>query len=252
MRAPPSSPQSVAALDSKIEQLTSTISAFSSRFDNLEKLLSDTKEENNSLKEHLQAKDQEILDLKEKLNDVEQYQRSWSIRVLNVPIPKEDSTSNSKVMRHLYDKVLAPILRGAVDKKLLPSIPPVEQLLETAHILPSKAEKTPPIIARFYTRNTRSLIFQRKKEFAPRHPTPHPQPPVPQPGSKPSLGKLAYPIFEDLTKDNFAKMRELAEHQSVLSSWTVAGSIRFRLKNETTVRRVKSVYDSVDIILARK
>ena len=251
MRAPPSSPQSVAALVSKIEQLSSTISAFSSRFDNLEKLLSDTKKENNSLKECLHSKDQEILDLRQKLNDVEQYQRSWSIRVLNVPIPKEDSSSNSKVMVHLYDKVLVPILRGAVEKRLLPSIPPVEQLLETAHILPSKAEN-PPIIARFYTRNIRSLIFQLKKEFSPRLPSALPLPAVQQPGSRPSLGKLAYPIFEDLTRDNFTKMRELAVHPSVLSSWTVAGSIRYRLKNETTARRVKSVFDSVEAILAQK
>ena len=107
------------------------------------------------------------------------------------------------------------------------------------------------IIARFYTRNIRSLIFQLKKEFSPRLPSALPLPAVQQPGSRPSLGKLAYPIFEDLTRDNFTKMRELADHPSVLSSWTVAGNLRYRLKNETTVRRVKSVFDSVEAILAQ-
>ena len=36
------------------------------------------------------------------------------------------------------------------------------------------------------------------------------------------------------------------------TSWTVAGSIRYRLKNETTARRVKSVFDIVEAILAQK
>ena len=239
-------------LAKKIDELSLTIATFTTRFDKLEKILADTKAENTSLKVDLKDKDSEICSLKHKLNEVEQYQRSWSIRVLNIPIPEDEASDNTKVMAHLFTKVLVPILKGAMERELLTSVPPVEKLLETAHILPSKSEKCPPIIARFYTRNIRSLIFQLKKDFAPRLPPQKQQPRVAQPGTKVSLGKFAFPIYEDLTRANFSMMRELSDHEDVLSCWSVAGSLRFRLKNETVVRKVKSVFDSVESILRKK
>ena len=74
--------------------------------------------------------------------------------------------SQLQVMQHLYDRLLKPILEGAVRKGLMSSIPPVDAILETAHVLPGKMD-TKPIIARFFTRNIRSLVFRLKKEFAP-------------------------------------------------------------------------------------
>ena len=239
-------------LAKKIDELSLTIATFTTRFDKLEKILADTKAENTSLKVDLKDKDSEICSLKHKLNEVEQYQRSWSIRVLNIPIPEDEASDNTKVMAHLFTKVLEPILKGAVERELLTSVPPVEKLLETTHILPSKSDKCPPIIARFYTRNIRSLIFQLKKDFAPRLPPQKQQPRVAQPSTKVSLGKFAFPIYEDLTRANFSMMRELSDHEDVLSCWSVAGSLRFRLKNETVVRKVKSVFDSVESILRKK
>ena len=89
--------------------------------------------------------------LQAKLNKLEQYNRSWSVRILGMPIPSEEETEPEKVMKHLYDKLLRPILEGAVKKGLLSSIPPVDDILETAHVLPGKME-VKPIIARFFTK----------------------------------------------------------------------------------------------------
>ena len=99
--------------------------------------------------------------------------------------------------------------------------------------------------------NLRSLIFQLKKDHAPRLPSTQ-QPTVAQPGAKPSMGKYAYPIYEDLTKINFNLMRELSSREEVFACWSVAGNLRYRLKNDTTVRKVKSVFSSVDSILANR
>ena len=249
--SPISSPSSDRDLASKIESLTSTIASFTSRFDRLEKILAETKAENSCLKESVRTRDSEIFGLRQKVNALEQYQRSWSVRILNVPIPKEDSQDNLKVMQHVFNLALLPILKGAVDRKLLITIPSVEMLLETAHILPSKEDKPSAVIARFYTRNLRSLIFQLKKDHAPRLPSTQ-QPTVAQPGAKPSMGKYAYPIYEDLTKINFNLMRELSSREEVFACWSVAGNLRYRLKNDTTVRKVKSVFSSVDSILANR
>jgi uncharacterized protein YhaN len=130
----------------KIDELTRTISSFGRRFDNLESLWKDTKAENTMLKAALQEKEREIVNVRERMNEHEQYTRSWSIRVLNMNIPPDEITDPFKVMNHLYNRLLLPIFQGAVEQGLLNTIPPVEQVLETAHILPSKPGSTPPIL----------------------------------------------------------------------------------------------------------
>ena len=195
----------------------------------------------------MRTRDSEIFGLRQKVNALEQYQRSWSVRILNVPIPKEDSQDNLKVMQHVFNLALLPILKGAVDMKLL-----IREDAPGNCPHPALQGRQPSaVIARFYTRNLRSLIFQLKKDHAPRLPSTQ-QPTVAQPGAKPSMGKYAYPIYEDLTKINFNLMRELSSREEVFACWSVAGNLRYRLKNDTTVRKVKSVFSSVDSILANR
>jgi hypothetical protein len=235
----------------KIEELTKIVTGFSSRFDKLEKLWNDTKLENKALKEALQEKERELVNIRERMNDQEQYHRSWSIRVLNLQIPKEDATDPTKVMQILYDTILMPIFLGAIEQGLLKSIPPLHQVLETAHILPAKPNTINPIIARFFSRNIRALIFRLKKDYAPR------QDPPAQPNTRRTAshhpqelrGKYKYLIFEDLTRLTFNKMRAISQREEVESCWSVSGQLKFKLKNDQTVRKVKSIFSNIDDIL---
>ena len=193
-----------------------------------------TQAENSKLKEDLVCSAQENIMLQAKLNKLEQYNRSWSVRILGMPIPSEEETEPEKVMKHLYDKLLRPILEGAVKKGLLSSIPPVDDILETAHVLPGKME-VKPIIARFFTRNIRSLVVRLKKEFAPKE----------QPAGEPSKRgspRQKYPIYDDLTKTNFQKMRSLAADKRVLACWSVKGQLKFKCHGEEFVRRVPCAF----------
>ena len=131
--------ETVKAMAAKIDGLCSqlqisntTIKGLSTRLTTIESLLKDTQAENTKLKEDLVCNAQENSRLQAKLNKLEQYNRSWSVRVLGMGIPSEDETDPEKVMQHLYDKLLKPILEGAVKKGLLSSIPPVDAILETA------------------------------------------------------------------------------------------------------------------------
>jgi septal ring factor EnvC (AmiA/AmiB activator) len=96
---PTPAPDTYAELVQKIDDLSKILAEQSrlitrqeSRFDKLEKLWSETKQENKSLKEALQEKERELINIRERMNDQEQYTRSWCIRVLNLSIPQEDST----------------------------------------------------------------------------------------------------------------------------------------------------------------
>ena len=59
---------------------------------------------------------------------------------------------------------------------------------------------TKPIIARFFTRNIRSLVFRLKTKFAPK------EQPAGEPTTKHINPRQKDPIYDDLTKANFTKM----------------------------------------------
>jgi hypothetical protein len=246
---PQLSPEDLSHADlvSKLNELSTALVNINSRFDKLEKLWSDSKAENRMLKDALQEKEREIVNIRERMNEQEQYTRSWCVRVLNMKLPPNDATDPFKVMQHVYDKLLLPILIGAQSNGLLVNIPPVDQILETAHILPCKPGTTPPIIARFYSRNIRAMIFKMKKDFAPREPT---EPAAGTRSRDQRAGKLKFLLFEDLTRPTFSKMRAIAQHDSVENCWSGSGALRYKLKDNPTIFKVKSIFSTVEQILS--
>jgi hypothetical protein len=226
-------------LAAQIAELASIIKGYAERFDRLENLLTETRKENASLKTALHSKDGEILKLKEKINDQEQYVRGWSMRILGLKIPQEDATDPEKVMLHVFKHVLEPIFQGALAKKLVLAIPTPYSIIETAHILPAKKDSINPIIVRFYTRNIRNMLFRLKREFAPKS----------APSTRAEPGRYLYPFFEDLTRINFDKLKAISAHPDVQSCWSVGGVIRYKLKNSDVIKKVKSVFASVEAIL---
>lgn len=241
------SPLSITDLADKLEELSKI---FTTRFDKLEGIIKEKEEENKKLLKQLEDKDLEVNRLSRQLNDLEQHGRKWCIRVMNLSIPDAESSDPFMVMRHVYDKVLEPLLVGAVEKGILRSPPPLEQVLETAHLLPAKPGTTPSIICRFFSRNIRALMFRLKKDFATKAPV-QPSSTRSQSSSTNSsrAGKFLYPFYEDLTRHNFRKMRAIAQHERVESCWSVNGILRFKLKNDSAIRRVKDIYDPVDKII---
>jgi hypothetical protein len=176
---------------------------------------------------------------------VEQYNRSRSIRVNNVVISPEDESDSKKVMETVYSKLIHPILTGAHQKGAIDAVPSLHATIETAHILPEKPNTAKPIIIRFTSRHLKQTLFTFKKKFSPKIPLSSSSTP-----SSPCGPRMMFPFYEDLTRDSFLKMKALAADQRVTACWSVGGLLRYRLfTNPEIVRRVKSVYDSVDTIL---
>ena len=55
-----------------------------------------------------------------------------------------------------------------------------------------------------------------------------------------------YPVYEDLNL-----LQDLLKDPRTGPVWTISGNIRFKLQGEDTVRRVVSIYYSVEKILGR-
>ena len=58
-------------------------------------------------------------------------------------------------------------------------------------------------------------------------------------------------INEDLTPQCFNTLKALQSQEEVAKAWSVDGRIKFMLKDSTVIHRVKSVYDPVNIIVAK-
>ena len=237
------------SLEDVVRETADKLSAITSKLeklDSMELTMADIRAENRQLREALTFKDDEIRQLNHRLNELEQYTRGGSIRVLNVPLTDEEERNNTQVATKLYNLVLKPILQGALDSGDIDNIPSREQLIEKAHVLPGKDGEHKPIIARFYNREMRVLCFQHKKKSVPRVPA----------GASTSRrnqekeGSYCFPFYEDLTKANFVAMRAISDHKDVQSCWSINGQLKFKLIGSTVVKKVKSIYDTVDNIVA--
>jgi hypothetical protein len=249
----------LSSLTAKMEK----IDTIESEVKNLRVLLSDLKSENVQLKADARENERKLSEMNERnsyledrLNNLEQHHRGWGARILNVPLTPEEEADNNRVRDIVFNIALRPILEGAVAKNLLLKVPTADQLLETAHVLPGKAGQPKPIIMRFYNRNVRDVCFTLKKYYAPR---------VEQSGGGrggaarggdegaggfEGRGRYLYPLYEDLTRATFLKMRAITNDERVKACWTIKGQIRFVLhKNEKDVRRVQSLLTPLDDIL---
>jgi len=211
------------------------------------------REENRELKGQLKEKDKVIDDmsksvagLEDKLNNVEQHHRSWGARVLNVQVSDAEAADPSAMIDKVFNLALRPMLEAAVRAGKLDAVPPANQVLEVAHVLPGKPGHPRPIIMRFFSRNIRSLCFKYKRDFAPREQ--HGNQRAGE-GQESARGRFAYPLYDDLTKPTLNKMRAIGQDDRVQACWTVNGKIHFKLKDSESVRKVVSIQDPLDTIL---
>jgi hypothetical protein len=220
-------------------EMNSKLTALVEEVRSLSGALKQVKDENVQLKQTLENQADEIADLRNELNERELHARSWSIRVVNLPLPEGRETDNRVVMETVYKELVVPILEGARASGEIQVIPPCDNIVEVAHILPGKATKK-PVIVRFHSRYWRSLLFKHRKEHAPREAQA-------QAGS--SRPRMKYSFFEDLTKATFRQLKKIQADERVESAWTVSGVVRFKVSGDSSIHKVTSIYDTVDDII---
>jgi hypothetical protein len=221
-------------MEKQLSEMNQKLNTLMEEFRSIAETLKKTKKENESLKETVLQQADEIAELRNAINDRELHARSWSLRVNNIPIREGQETNNKVVMNAVYQELVAPILAGAVEAGEITSVPPCENLIEVAHILPGKGAKK-PIIVRFFSRYWRSLLFRFRKTHAPREAAP----------AADRAGRMRFPFYEDLTRATFKQLKTIQADDSVTAAWTVSGNIRFKVENDDTVYRVNNIYDTV-------
>ena len=232
-------------------EMNSKLTTLMEKFEILEASLVAVSREKETLKVTVAEQAVELAELRNSLNEREQYARSWSMRILNIPVPSGNETDTRCVMQAVYDNLIHPILEGARVKGDIVHVPDCETLLETAHILPGKSEGHKPVIARFFSRYWRNLVFRNRKEFSPRETsTSSTAPSSSTRSSGVRTARMRFPFFEDLTKATFTKLSSIKQQERVLSAWTVNGSIRFKLRDNNTIFCVPNIQESFENIIS--
>jgi chromosome segregation ATPase len=115
---------------SSVEALAKQLKAMDVRMASLEAKLTDVLEANKNLSADLKAKDKELDDLSSgysnlvsRCNDLEQYNRAWSVRVFNIPLTEEEEKDGTTTRDKVYDLAFLPILQGAMESGELAAIP---------------------------------------------------------------------------------------------------------------------------------
>jgi len=242
--------ESDAAADLKHEAIMAQLAAMNSRFDkmdllseqlgNIEESMRNLAAENIVIKKTLAANQTTLNTIQGNQIKMDQYNRSWSVRIMELPLSPDEEANPFRLVEVVYDKVFLPILRGALSKDLIPKIPSCEQLLERAHVLPApKPGVTKPIICRFLNRDYRAVCFRLKKEFATRSTQ----------DSSDKRPRYAHPFYEDLSAATFKKMKEIQADPRVDSCWSINGQLRFKMTGSDVVKKVSQIMDPVDNII---
>jgi hypothetical protein len=221
-------------------EMNNKLSSLMEEVHSLTSALKQVKSENAQLRETVQQQADEIADIRNEINERELHARSWSIRVVNLPLPQGQETNNRTAMETVYKELVVPILEGARASGEISTIPPIDNIIEVAHILPGKTTKK-PIIVRFHSRFWRSLLFKHRREHAPREDA------ATSSGSRPP--RMKYSFFEDLTRATFKQLKKIQADERTEAAWTVSGIIRFKVAGDDTIYKVSNIYDTVDDLI---
>ncbi len=223
----------------KVDTLETKMDALQTKLDTMSKANEKLSKENSELRAQLKTQDEQMEAMKIGLDAVERHQRSWSVRVFNIPLTSAEELDPVLTMNKVYDILLHPILVGARENGAIRVIPDCEQLLETAHVLPGRPGASKPIIVRFHKRVHKSLCFRFRKVYAP----------TASVNGDPDRQRQLYPFYDDLTKAAAHTLSGLQADARVQSCWSINGQIRYKLKDSDTVKKVKSVFDPIQAIL---
>ena len=206
----------------------------------------------NDLSENVTSLNKEVLSLKEQANVREQQSRGNSIRIFGLTVNEEEAedTSGKVLSKRVYDFLIKPVLAAAKASKQIDVLPQQFNTISDVYRvrvgkvkaaipgLPQGPPALAPIIVKFSSPHIR-LAFLRNKRAS--------LPAVSE--TDKFFGVKYYSATEDLTGPTYKKMREMMDSSLVEKVWAYDGRLRFTVPGDKLVKRVKSVFSSVEDII---
>ncbi len=190
----------------------------------------------------------EVISLKLAVNDLQQGKRLKYLRTFGVNITEAEARekgADEAICRKVYEKLLVPVLKGAVSKGLILEIPTMRQTLACGYksgretVDGQGRSLPPPLVIKFVKKEVRD----RSKEF------------LPTTSSAEKAGGIKrFSLVEDLTRPTHQLFRELVADERVGAVWTVDGRIRCTRSGDGTnkVFKTTSPFTTVEELLKKK
>jgi len=189
----------------------------------------------------------EVLTLKNIVNSHEQNLRSNTIRITGFPFTEAEKSSRdtSALKGRVFARIVSPILdvaaaRGLIDKPLS-----CNSVIASCYRIGAPAARAdtaspPPLVVKLTSPQLRVDLLRCKKEAK-----------VGPNDVEKALGIRRFNISEDLTQPAFKKLKELQNCSDIDRAWSVDGKLNFTVSGSSTVHRVSSVFDDIELILSK-
>ena len=150
----------------------------------------------------------------------------------------------------MYNTIVKPVLAAARANKQLEALPSLANAVSEVYRVrvgapkqaipgqPVEPQLPPPLIIKFASAHVRMAFLKNKKTSLP-----------PPTAAERAAGITKYVAVEDLTAPTYKKLREMLDSDKVDKVWAADGRLRFTVPGNKNIRKVKSVYSSIDDIL---
>ena len=232
-------------MDSKLDALTTTVNNISVVVEALQQKVEittrDIKDLRNEFENFKAETSGELRAVKNTLNLREQQLRNNSVRLFNLPLSKDDSAG---LQVRVYDRIVRPLLAAAKTAGDLTSVPQAHNAFEACYRAFSQEEhqegaSPAPVVIRFATKALKIAALKHRRQHMP----------APSEGEKSARVKR-FVLVEDLTPPAHKLLKALQADSRTEKVWSVNGQICFSVPNKKGYKKVRSVFDSLDIILS--
>ncbi len=244
------------AVESEIKQINSKFDQLSTKVTNIESSVNDNTAAIKEIRAELASSKAEVKTIKTAFNSREQRLRATTIRVLNFPCQPDDSLDNNKALTsRIYDRIIRPAVAAAKTAGDINTIPQLQNAIEACFrayppreaapgssvselLTPRRPSPPPPVIVRLASGALKFAVTKHRKAV-----------PLPGESERERFGVRSFIIVEDLTPDNLRVLKDLQRDERTDKVWSVNGQIHFSEKGKPGFKKVRNVYDPLEVIL---
>jgi hypothetical protein len=233
---------SASVQEDKLDEILALLRSQGAEISETKRMLADSQARVSVLENKVSSLEKEVKKLKEASNDRDQLAKSRTVRLFGYPAEEDEvATDGGRAFQaKLYDRILKPCLSSAKASGDIQSVPQFTTAIEKMYRAgkPGNSGRPAPIIITFSSENFRLAVLRHKKSALPAPTT-----------QERAAGTRRFVVVEDLTPANYQMLKQLQGREEVARVWSIEGKLRFTLKDNEKVFKVKSVFDPIESIL---
>ena len=232
-------------LVSKLDALAVTVSNLSSVVEAVRKEVDNNTQDIKNIRSDFETfkrdSASELRAVKNTLNYREQQLRGNTVRLFNFPHSQDDAAG---LQARVYDRIVRPLLSAAKAAGDLASVPQAHNAFEACYRAfsqeePSEGSPPAPVVIRFVSKALKIAVLKNRRQHLPE----------PSEGER-RAGVKRFVLVEDLTPPAHKLLKVMQADSRTDKVWSVNGQICFSVPNKKGFKKVRSVFDSLDLILS--